>query len=208
MSVASPQQSAAVLVLFVHPAVEKSRVNRFLLDAARDLPGVTCHDLYEAYPDFHVDVPREQELLAAHEVVVLQHPFYWYSCPALLKEWLDLVLEHGWAYGSSGHALRGKTLLSAVTTGGAEDAYCAAGYNHFTLLELLAPFAQTAALCGMEYLPPFAVHGTLKMPQATIDAHAADYARVLEALRDGRVDRAAARPLCRLNASLEQVIEG
>ncbi len=91
-----------ILILFAHPALEKSRVNRHLVAGVRDLPGVTFHDLYEAYPDFNILVPHEQELLEAHDVVVLQHPFYWYSTPALVKEWEDLVLQHGWAYGTGG----------------------------------------------------------------------------------------------------------
>ena len=78
-----------VLVLFAHPAVQKSRLNVRLAAAACGLPGVTFHDLYETYPDFNIDVPAEQARLEAHEVIVLQHPFYWYSGPALLKEWLD-----------------------------------------------------------------------------------------------------------------------
>ena len=75
-----------VLVLFAHPALEKSRVNRHLLRAIEGLPDVTVHDLYEEYPDFQIDAEREQELLRTHDVIVLQHPFYWYSAPALVKE--------------------------------------------------------------------------------------------------------------------------
>ena len=66
------------------------------------LRGVTFHDLYELYPDFDVQVEQEQELLISHDMIILQHPFYWYSCPPLLKQWIDLVLEHGWAYGKEG----------------------------------------------------------------------------------------------------------
>jgi glutathione-regulated potassium-efflux system ancillary protein KefG len=36
-----------VLILFAHPALEKSRVNCRLADAVRRLDGVTFHDLYE-----------------------------------------------------------------------------------------------------------------------------------------------------------------
>ena len=100
-----------LLIVFAHPALERSRVNRRLVEAIGDLEGVAVHDLYEAYPEFDIDVRREQELLAAHDVIVLQHPFYWYSAPAILKEWQDLVLEHGWAYGRNGTALRGKSCL-------------------------------------------------------------------------------------------------
>src|SRR5688572_10508134 len=92
-------ENAAVLVLYCHPMPHRSRVNRALLDAIRGVAGVTVHDLYETYPDFALDIAWEQLLLARHRVVVFQHPFYWYSTPALLKEWQDQVLTFGWAYG-------------------------------------------------------------------------------------------------------------
>ena len=79
-----------VLILFAHPALEKSRVNLRLIREVRDLPGITFHDLYETYPDFLIDVKREQKLMEDHQIIVLQHPFYWYSTPAILKEWQEL----------------------------------------------------------------------------------------------------------------------
>lgn len=194
-----------VLVLFAHPALEKSRLNRRLGDAVRNLPGVTFRDLYELYPEFDIDVPREQELLEAHDLIVLQHPFFWYSTPALLKEWVDLVLVHGWAFGSTGTALAGKRALTAVTTGGAESAYAAGGYNRFTMRQFLAPIEQTFALCGVEYLPPFVVHGAHGMTEPEILAHADEYRGVIEGLRDGELDPAAAREHPRLNWRLEDL---
>jgi glutathione-regulated potassium-efflux system ancillary protein KefG len=195
-----------VLVLFAHPALEKSRVNRRLVETVRGLQGVTFQDLYEAYPDFDVDVRREQGLLLAHDTLVLQHPFYWYSAPALLKQWLDLVLAHGWAYGTGGTALRGKRLLSAITTGGGETAYREEGHNRFTVRQLLAPIEQTARLCGMDYLPPFVVHGTHRLDAAGIDGAAREYGTFVAALTDDRVDFEAARALPRVNADLGRVL--
>jgi glutathione-regulated potassium-efflux system ancillary protein KefG len=49
-----------VLVLFAHPALQKSRVNRELVREARQVEGITFRDLYEDYPEFDIDVPREQ----------------------------------------------------------------------------------------------------------------------------------------------------
>lgn len=195
-----------ILILFAHPALQKSRVNRILIEVVRDREGVTFNDLYEEYPEFDIDVAREQDLLLAHDVVVFQHPFFWYSTPAMLKEWQDLVLEHGWAYGHSGTALHGKLALSVITTGGRESAYQKDGYNRFTIRELLAPLEQTVNLCGMEFLPPFIVHGTHGMTEARIRRHADDYRRVIEALRDGSLDLEAARRLQRLNTNLDAVI--
>lgn len=177
--------SASVLVLFAHPALHRSRVQRALAKAVRDLEGVTFHDLYEAYPDFDVDVRREQALLAAHDTVVLQHPFYWYSVPPLVKQWLDLVLEHGWAYGANGTALRGKRLLCALSAGGREEAYCTEGHNRFTVRQLLAPIEQTACLCGVEFLDPFVVYGTHALGEPEIAAAAKAYAERVGALRGG-----------------------
>jgi len=197
---------ARVLVILAHPALERSRVNRRLAAEAREVAGVTFHDLYEAYPDFDVDVRREQQLLGGHDVAVLQHPFYWYSTPALVKQWEDLVLEHGWAYGTGGTALRGKWWLSALTTGGRESAYRPDGLNRFTIRQLLAPLEQTARLCGMEFLPPFVVHGTHRLEPADIDEAARQYRLGLEAIRDERLDLEAARLHPYLNTHLDAIV--
>jgi glutathione-regulated potassium-efflux system ancillary protein KefG len=176
-------------VLFAHPVLERSRVNKRLVGAIRELPGVTVHDLYEAYPTLRIDVAREQALVGEHDVVVFQHPFYWYSTPAILKEWQDLVLEHGWAYGEGGTALRGKITLNALSTGGPQSAYGPGGYNRFTVRELLAPWEQTANLCGMRFLAPFVVYAALRVASdADLDVRREAYRRLIEGLRDDRID--------------------
>ncbi|MGB3308569.1 MAG: NAD(P)H-dependent oxidoreductase [Nodosilinea sp.] len=196
-----------ILVLFAHPALQKSRINRQLVRAIADLEGVTLHDLYEEYPDFHIDVKREQQLLIDHDIVVWQHPFYWYSSPAILKEWQDLVLEYGFAYGHEGAALHGKKCLSAITTGGTPEAYRREGYNYYTIAELLAPFAQTARLCGMDYLPPFIVHGTHQLSDsAQIGDRAQQYRTLIHALRDNQINWAALSGLSQINHDLSQVL--
>ena len=178
-----------VLVIFAHPAPHKSRINRRLIAAVADLENVTINDLYEEYPTFDINVRREQELLLAHDIIVFQHPFYWYSSPAILKEWQDLVLEYGFAYGAGGTKLQGKLFLTAITAGGPEEAYCRQGYNFFSIRELLAPFEQTARLCGMRYLPPFVITGTLQLTdEEAVSTYAQAYRRVIEGLRDESVD--------------------
>jgi glutathione-regulated potassium-efflux system ancillary protein KefG len=177
-----------ILVLFAHPVLERSRVNRRLVEAIEGLEGVTIQDLYEAYPTLAIDVPREQQLLVEHDVIVFQHPFYWYSSPAILKQWQDLVLEHGWAYGAGGTKLQGKLTFNAITTGGPPQAYRKGGYNRFTVRELLAPWDQTAHLCGMSFLAPFVVHAALRFVGDDVAPKAEAYRRLLEALRDDRLD--------------------
>lgn len=156
------------LIQFCHPALEKSRANRALIDAVSGMEGVTVNDLYEEYPDFQINIRREQELMEAHERIVWQHPFYWYSAPALMKEWFDVVLTYGWAYGKGGEALHGKRVKSVITTGGSKEAYCPQGYNCFTMDELLRPIQQTAGLCGMVYLEPMVIFDALHLEGAAL----------------------------------------
>ncbi|MBE9225267.1 NAD(P)H-dependent oxidoreductase [Phormidium sp. LEGE 05292] len=196
-----------ILILFAHPALEKSRINRQLIKAVRGMDYITIRDLYEQYPNFHINVKLEQELLLAHDIIVFQHPFYWYSSPAILKEWQDLVLEHDFAYGNNGTALHGKKFLSAITTGGSEEAYCRQGHNYFTIRELLAPFEQTARLCGMEYLPPFVIHGTHQLREAHQLARYVDHYRSAIAMfRDNMIEWEQLLQHKHLNHYLEQVI--
>jgi Kef-type K+ transport system membrane component KefB/NAD(P)H-dependent FMN reductase len=103
-------------------------------------------DLYAEYPDYRIDIDREQQRLREHDVIMFLFPLFWYSTPAILKEWQDLVLEHGFAYGSEGTALAGKFFIVACSAGGPAAAYEPEGYNHFTLRELLRPSSRPRAL--------------------------------------------------------------
>jgi glutathione-regulated potassium-efflux system ancillary protein KefG len=196
-----------VLVLLAHPVLERSRVNRRLLEAVRDLDAVTVHDLYEVYPTLAIDVRREQRLLVEHDVVVFQHPFYWYSMPSILKEWQDLVLEHGGASGAGGTRLCGKISFHAISTGAPASAYRRDGYNRFTVRELLVPCEQTEHLCGMRTLAPFVVHAALRLGSADeLAPHQAAYRRLIEAVRDGRLDLDRAAAAANLNDELEALL--
>jgi glutathione-regulated potassium-efflux system ancillary protein KefF len=164
-----------ILVLYAHSAQHTSHVNRHLAQAAQTLPNVRLHDLYESYPDFYIDVAHEQTLLANADLVVFQHPIQWYSMPSLLKEWIDVVLEQGWAYGPGGNALQGKDYWLVCTTGGSAESYQENGQHEHTFSAFLPQFEQTARLCGMRWLAPYIVHGARQIDDASIAAYVADY---------------------------------
>jgi glutathione-regulated potassium-efflux system ancillary protein KefG len=178
---------AKVLILFAHPAYEKSRVHKRLNLHVRNLEGVTFRDLYEAYPDLDIDVKHEQKLLLQHDIIIFQHPFYWYSSPAIIKQWQDLVLEYGWAYGTGGTALTGKRVFNAISCGGPRHVYAPEGRNRFTIRQFLAPFDQTAVLCKMKFMPPFVVDGTHRLSSFDTELHAAQYEQLLISLVHDRI---------------------
>lgn len=196
-----------VLVLFAHPSIERSEVNVHMLQRARATPGVTVVDLYGEYPTYQIDIDREQRRLLAHDVIIFMFPLYWYSTPSILKEWQDLVLEYGFAYGVGGAALHGKVFLCAVSAGGAEQAYRREGYNQLTIRQLLRPLEQTAALCGMRFAPPFVLFSSrTAAEERRLDRHLDDWQRLLGALRDDRLDLRRAQALPRLDTYLDRLI--
>lgn len=177
--------SKSILIITAHPAYHRSRANRALRFAAEGLPFVTLHDLYETYPDFLIDIQAEKARLEAHDHIVLLHPFYWYSSPAIIKEWQDLVLEYGWAYGEGGTALKGKTWTQAVTAGGPEETYMPKGRNRFTIDELLRPFEATAHLCSCDWQTPFILNSSREASPAALMQAGHDFADLLEGLARG-----------------------
>ena len=180
---------AKLITYFAHPGQRFSRSNVAMAMAVRNLSGVTFVDLYEEYPRHDIDVAREQQRLLDHDVILFQFPLYWYSTPSLIKEWQDLVLQHGFAYGHDGDKLAGKTMMLAITAGGPQEAYTAKGYQHYPLRTFLTPLEQTARLCKMRFATPYALYGALSAePDGEIADHAAGYVSLLTAIRDDTYD--------------------
>lgn len=179
--------SNRILILFAHPSQSRSDINLPLFHASQG-DQVTCVDLYAEYPNFRIDIDKEQRRLRDHDVIVFMFPMYWYSTPSILKEWQDLVLEHGFAYGHDGTELKGKQFLCAVSTGGPKKAYQCDGSNHYTIQELLQPLEQTAQLCGMEYLPPFVLFGArTAMEDNRLQKHIEQWQQRLQQLGNGEL---------------------
>ncbi|MBO9448109.1 NAD(P)H-dependent oxidoreductase [Ruegeria sp. R14_0] len=163
------------LVLTAHPNLNASRINKAWFDALSDATDVTTRDLTAiGGPELRFDVEAEQALLLAHDRIVFQFPFYWYSAPPVMKAWMDQVLNYGFAYGPGGDRLKGREFLILVSTGGPEHSYHAGGYNNYSMAEFLKPFQQTANLAGMTYLRPFVSHGMALATEDQIEASVPD----------------------------------
>ncbi|CAM3165914.1 NAD(P)H-dependent oxidoreductase [Paenibacillus lupini] len=149
------------LIILAHPNLEVSRVNQRWKEELILYPNdITIHEIYKEYPDWNIDVPREQRLLEAYDHVIFQFPLYWYSYPPLLKKWFDDVFTYGWAYGSKGDKLNGKKLGLAMSIGDKKQNYTPEGSVSFTVDEVIAPFKASAAHVGAIALPYHSVFGS------------------------------------------------
>lgn len=184
---------ARLIVYYSHPGHKYSHVNRHMARAAAGVEGITFVDLYFDYPRFDIDVDIEQQRLLDHDVILFQFPLFWYSTPSIVKEWQDLVLEHGFAYGAGGAELAGKQMMLAVTAAGPGEAYTDKGYQHYPIRTFLTPLEQTARLCKMRFPAPYVLYSSLKAPEeGRVDPHVDGYRQLLEAIRDDRYSFAAA----------------
>ena len=167
-----------VLIISGHPDLANdSFANKIIReDLATLLPEATFDDLGDLYPDYKIDVAAEQKKLVGADIIVLQFPIFWYSCPALLAKWMEDVFVRGFSHGSQGKALVGKKLVLSFTTGAPESAYDAA----FPVDALTGRFVQTAGLTGMIY-EGYVYTGGVSYADRTDPARAADMTAVSHA---------------------------
>ena len=148
------------LVILAHPKINESKANKRWKDELFKYPQeIKVHELYIEYPNWNIDVQKEQNLLMQYEHIILQFPLFWFNCPPLLKKWLDEVFEYNWAYGPQGNKLKGKKIWLAVTAGGKMEYYRHGGKNKFSLDEIFIPFEETVNYAQGIYLPYFSVYG-------------------------------------------------
>ena len=154
-----------VLVISGHPNLKRSYANITILDELQKLiPNVEIRKLDELYPDYKFDIEAEQSALLKADVIVFQFPTYWYSCPGIMKLYIDLIYAHGWAYGSKGKNLVGKTLIASTTTGGKIEAYGRDAIVKHSMDDFCAYLEQFAALCNMNYGKVFCSYSMRYIP--------------------------------------------
>lgn len=169
-----------ILHLVFHPDLQQSRVNRIWKEQLLESGKVTTSiDMCSEYPDFKIDVAKEQKRLLQHDRIVIQFPLYWYSMTPLLKKWLDDVLEYGFAYGSSGNKLKGKDLQLIVSVGGQEKYY--SGFDMYcTIHDLMRPFQLTANLAQMNYSIPVWMYRADSVPEETIRKYGQKWVKMID----------------------------
>ncbi len=149
-----------ILIIFAHPSPRQSLANRPIIEQIAQMDNVVVSDIYEKYPDFHINIKEEQELLKRANLIVFQFPLYWYNIPALLKQWQEVVLTRKFAIGKADEErhLKNKSCMAVVTTGHKKNSYTQNGYDHYAVETFLIPMHQMAEHCQMNYHPPLVLH--------------------------------------------------
>lgn len=143
------------LVIYSHTYPETSVAGKAILEVLEVTPGFEVRNVDALYPDLNkIDIAAEQQALLEADVIIFQHPVFWYSGTSALKRWMDEVLQFGFAYGDGGDKLQGKKFIHSFTVGSE-----AAAYVGELERAICTPIRATANYCGMEYLRAFPLYG-------------------------------------------------
>ena len=149
------------LIILAHPNFEQSFANSTIIAILKnsDLE-LEIRNIHELYPDYKIDAKAEQDALLRHQTIVFQYPIYWYSMPAILKQWFDVVFQYQFAYGSNGDKLKNKNFVPSFKVGAPENEYHTLREHHFRIYEFCKNLEQTAYYARMNYIDPIYFHGT------------------------------------------------
>jgi putative NADPH-quinone reductase len=181
------------LVVLSHPDFEHSIANKTIVEHIKKAlpdPQVEVRHLESLYPDFKINVEEEQAALLNADLLIFQHPLYWYSTPAILKKYLDDVMTWGFAYGTAGDKLKGKHFLQSITLGGSKESFTPLGYNRFSIEDILKPIQQSVYHIQMVYDPPLYSFRNAYVPEtfnpmSEVKENAIDHAkRLIEKIQD------------------------
>ncbi|USS87137.1 NAD(P)H-dependent oxidoreductase [Fructilactobacillus cliffordii] len=144
------------LVIVAHPEYDDSSTQAFLRRAQADFDSVTWHKL--TVSDEPLDVASEQQMLLQADRIIFQFPMYWYSAPALLKQWEDDVLTRAFTFASEQGKLADKQLGIVTSLGYPEQEFQAGGTEGFSISEVLTPYRALAHRAGMQFLKPLVIN--------------------------------------------------
>ena len=166
-----------VLVIYSHTYPEISIAGKAILEVHKATSNFEVRNLDELYPDLNkIDVAAEQKALVEADVVIFQHPIFWFNVPSALKRWMDEVLKYGFAYGTGGDKLHGKKFIHSFTTGASADDY--AGELGMALSDSVRA---TVNYCGMDYVQVFPLYGQPAVTSSNVAQEAKTHAEKLVA---------------------------
>lgn len=134
---------------------------------------------------FCAEITREQDKVAAADLLVLVFPIWWGGAPAILKGWFERVMAYGFAYVDGyrfdSGLFSGRRAMFAVTTGGTPARFAPNGV-YGPIEDVLMPVKRL----GLEYMGYAVAEPFVAYAAPRVDAAArADYldafcARLLE----------------------------
>lgn len=170
-------ENKKVLIIVCHPNLNTSSINKYWTDEfKKESSKFEIHDLYKEYPDFKINVKKEQTLLEKYDNIIFQFPLYWFLSPALLKEWIDKVIEYGWAYGNGSKGMLDKKIGFAISMGGEKSFY----QGKYNLNNVLTPYIYTFEYVKAKYLGFHALYSSDQQNKVSLHNNFKEYLEFIQ----------------------------
>lgn len=160
------------LVLYAHPYHEHSQTNVRLIEAYKNLDNITFRDLYEEYPDFHIQAFKERKALKNYSTIIFHMPLIWFGMPPLLKLWIDEVFDFRWiANENIDNPLCGKDAYIVVSTGGTAHAYSDEGIYKYNLNTYMTTLKECIRINNMNLKEMMVVYNADNLSEFELEQH-------------------------------------
>ena len=115
---------------------------------------------------YHPDIAYSQKLITESNLLIFQFPLWWFSMPAILKNWIEKCFGFNFAYNGIKRRwfdrgpFKNKKVLLSITTSGPECLYTDTGING-NIQAVLWPITNGIFnFTGCSVLPPFISWGS------------------------------------------------
>jgi len=157
--------------------MSKGAYNTGLIDTARE----TLKDHYEILEtviEDGYDAAEEYEKFKKADIVVYQYPVFWFSCPAIVKKYIDDVYGYDLFFGHSdgpygtGGLMAGKKLMLSTTWNAPLTVFDNPDslFEGLSFDQALVSMKVTHKYCGFEILPHFHAHNIVQAPNFEEDS--------------------------------------
>lgn len=166
------------LVIFAHPYFEYSNANVELIKAYDGAENLVFRDLYEEYPDFHIETFKERKRIREYERLVFHFPLIWFSVPPLLKLWIDEVFDISWNL-EKNHPLQNKDAIIVVTVGGKPENYLPNGMYETSVEDLLKPLTLSLKVNQIDVKEFITIYNADDLTKEELSQHAEKLTKTL-----------------------------
>lgn len=148
------------IVYLAHPDLASSTSHQFLLSSGKEIATCEYVDLTTEFQENQqtFNISEERQRLLQYDRIIFQFQLHWYQAPAIMKQWLDAVLDQDDSSTVFYKQLAGKELGIVLIAGIKAEHYQAGGREQLTISDLLSPYEALARHFSMKYLAPFTIH--------------------------------------------------
>lgn len=170
---------AQTLVVFAHPFLEYSNSNIELINFYERSQHYDFKDLYEEYPDMHVQAFKERKQLLKYDRFVFHFPLIWFGMPPLLRLWMDEIADGNWLSGAEKNPFENKEVYILVTTRSKERSFGRLGKHGFTMEELISGFLVTLKVFNAQIKNIYVVYESETLSKKEIIKHKQQFVAIL-----------------------------